>query len=97
MKNNAGRIAKTLARRQRGIEKRRQVARETRFERMMSGAPARFSSAGLKSELADKSPAIVYGGVPLMLRGARAGGSTPSIPACRCSSGVVRIGNRILC
>ncbi len=79
MKNNAGRIAKKLARRKRRIEKRLQVARETRFERMMSGAPPVLSSAGLKYELADKSQAIVYGGVPLMLRVARESGLIDAI------------------
>jgi len=79
VKNNAGRIAKKLARRKRRIEKRLQVARETRFERMMSGAPPVLSSAGLKYELAEKAQAIVYGGVPLMLRVARESGLIDAI------------------
>ena len=74
MKSNAGRIAKKLARRKRRIEKRLQVARDSRFVRMMSGAPPVLSSTGLKYELADKTQAIVYGGVPLMLRVARESG-----------------------
>ena len=74
MKRNTGRIARKLARRQRRIENRLQVARDSRFERMMSGAPPVLSSVGLKYELADKTQAIVYGGVPLMLRVARESG-----------------------
>ena len=35
---------------------------------MISGASAVLSWAGLKYELAEKTQAIVYGGVPLMLR-----------------------------
>ena len=79
MKDNAGRIAKKLARRKRRIEKRLQVARDARFERMMSGAPPVLSSVGLKYELADKTQAIVYGGVPLMLRVARESGLIDAI------------------
>ena len=79
MNRNAGRIAKKLARRKRRIEKRLQVARETRFERMMAGAPPMLSSAGLKYELAQKTQAIVYGGVPLMLRVARESGLIDAI------------------
>ena len=79
MKDNAGRIAKKLARRQRRIEKRLQVARDSRFVRMMSGAPPVLSSTGLKYELADKTQAIVYGGVPLMLRVARESGLIDAI------------------
>jgi hypothetical protein len=79
VKDNAGRIAKKLARRKRRIEKRLQVARDARFERMMSGAPPVLSSAGLKYELADKTQAIVYGGVPLMLRVARESGLIDAI------------------
>ena len=65
MKQNAVRIAQKLARRKRRIQKRLQVAQETRFVRMTSGAPPVLNSAGLKYELADKTQAIVYGGVPL--------------------------------
>jgi len=79
VKDNAGRIAKKLARRKRRIEKRLQVARDARFERMMSGAPPVLSSVGLKYELADKTQAIVYGGVPLMLRVARESGLIDAI------------------
>ena len=79
MKNNTGKIAKKLARRKRRIEQRLQVARETRFERMAAGAPAVLSTAGLKYELADKAQAIVYGGVPLMLRVARESGLIEAI------------------
>lgn len=74
MKRNRGRIAKKLARRKRRIEKRLQATRDTRFVRMMSGAPPMLSSAGLKYELADKTQAIAYGGVPLMLRVAHESG-----------------------
>jgi hypothetical protein len=66
--SNAGRIAKKLARRNRRMETRPQVARQTRFERMMSGAPPVLSTTGLKDELAEKTQATVYVGVPLMLR-----------------------------
>jgi hypothetical protein len=76
---NAGRIAEKLARRKRRIEKRLQVARECRFERMMSGAPPMLSSAGLKYELAEKTQAIAYGGVSLMLRVARESGLIDAI------------------
>ena len=79
MKDNSGKIAQKLARRKHRIEKRLQVARECRFERMMSGAPPVLSSAGLKYELADKTQAIVYGGVPLMLRVARESGLIDAI------------------
>lgn len=74
MKLNMGRMAKKLARRKRRIAKRLQAARDGRFVRMMSGAPAVLSTAGLKYELSDKTQAIVYGGVPLMLRVARESG-----------------------
>ncbi len=79
MKDNAGRIAEKLARRKRRIERRLQVAREGRFVRMMSGAPPVLSTAGMKYELADKAQAIVYGGVPLMLRVARESGLIDAI------------------
>lgn len=79
MNSNAGRIAKKLARRKRRIEKRLRVARDWRFVRMASGAPAVLSSAGLKYELAQKTQAIVYGGVPLMLRVARESGLIDAI------------------
>ena len=79
MKNNTGKIAKKLARRKRRIEQRLQVARETRFQRMAAGAPPVLSPAGLKYELADKAQAIVYGGVPLMLRVARESGLIEAI------------------
>jgi hypothetical protein len=46
---------------------------------MMSAAPPVLSTAGLKYELADKSQAIVYGGVPLMLRVARESGLIDAI------------------
>jgi acetolactate synthase regulatory subunit len=46
---------------------------------MASGAPAVLSSAGLKYELAEKTQAIVYGGVPLMLRVARESGLIDAI------------------
>ena len=90
MKQNARRIAKKLARRQHRVEQRLQVAREGRFVRMMSGAPPVLSTAGLKYELADKAQALVYGGVPLMLRVARESGLVEAIDAglpilkCRC-------------
>ena len=48
MKQNAGRIAKKLARRKHRVEQRLHVAREGRFVRMMSGAPPVLSTAGLK-------------------------------------------------
>jgi hypothetical protein len=73
------RIAQKLARRQRRIEKRLQSACEGRFVRMMSGAPPVLSTVGLKYELADKAQAIVYGGVPLMLRVARESGLVDAI------------------
>ena len=79
MKGTAGRIAKRLARRKRRIENRLQVARDSRHVRAMSGAPPVFSTAGLKYELADKTQAIVYGGVPLMLRVARESGLVEAI------------------
>ena len=79
MNSNAGRIAKKLARRKRRIEKRLRVARDWRFVRMAAGAPAVLSSAGLKYELAQKTQAIVYGGVPLMLRVARESGLIDAI------------------
>lgn len=79
MKRNAGRTASKLARRKRRIEKRLRSAREGRFARMMSGAPAVVRTTGLKYELADKSQAIVYGGVPLMLRVARESGLVDEI------------------
>ena len=79
MKLNASRMADKLARRQRRIEKRLQVARDGRFARMMSGAPAVLGTTGLKYELADKTQAIVYGGVPLMLRVARESGLIDAI------------------
>ena len=79
MNSNAGRIAKKLARRQRRIENRLQAARDSRFVRMASGAPAVLSSTGLKYELAEKTQAIVYGGVPLMLRVARESGLIDAI------------------
>jgi hypothetical protein len=68
-----------LARRKRRIEKRLQVSRDMRFVRMMSGAPPMLSSTGLKYELADKTQAIAYGGVPLMLRVARESGLVDAI------------------
>jgi len=77
--SNSGRIAKKLVRRKRRIEQRLARARENRFVRMASGAPAVLSSAGLKYELAEKSQAIVYGGVPLMLRVARESGLIDAI------------------
>ncbi|MFN0197902.1 MAG: IS1380 family transposase [Planctomycetaceae bacterium] len=77
--NRNSRIAKKLARRKRRIEKRLQAARDTRFVRMMSGAPPMLSSAGLKYELADKTQAIAYGGVPLMLRVAHESGLVDAI------------------
>jgi hypothetical protein len=73
------RIAKKLARRKRRIEKRLQAARDTRFVRMMSGAPPVLSSAGLRYVLAGKMQAIAYGGVPLMLRVARESGLIDAI------------------
>ena len=79
MNSNAGRIAKKLAHRKRRIEKRLQAARDTRFVRMAAGAPAVLSSTGLKYELAQKTQAIVYGGVPLMLRVARESGLIDAI------------------
>lgn len=79
MNSNAGRIAKKLARRKRRIENRLQAARDSRFVRMASGAPAVLSSTGLKYELAEKTQAIVYGGVPLMLRVARESGLIDAI------------------
>lgn len=79
MKRNTGKIAQKLARRKRRIEKRLQAARDSRFVRMMSGAPPVLSSAGLRYELADKTQAIVYGGVPLMLRVARESGLMEAI------------------
>ena len=79
MKRNARSIAKKLARRKRRVEKRLQVARERRFVRMVSGAPPVLSTAGMKYELADKAQAIVYGGVPLMLRVARESGLVDAI------------------
>jgi hypothetical protein len=79
VKCSTNRIAKKLARRKRRIEKRLQAARDTRFVRMMSGAPPMLSSAGLKYELADKTQAIVYGGVPLILRVARVSGLIDAI------------------
>jgi hypothetical protein len=77
--SNAGKIAKKLARRKRRIEKRLQAARDSRFVRMAAGAPAVFSTAGQKYELAEKTQAIVYGGVPLMLRVARESGLIDAI------------------
>jgi len=77
--SNSGRVAKKLVRRKRRIEQRLARARENRFVRMASGAPAVLSSAGLKYELAEKSQAIVYGGVPLMLRVARESGLIDAI------------------
>ena len=74
MKLNTRRMANKLARRKRRVEKRLQSAREGRIARMMSGASAVLSTTGLKYELADKTQAIVYGGVPLMLRVARESG-----------------------
>ena len=79
MKRSTGRMADKLARRKRRIVKRLQAARDGRFARMMSGAPAVLSTAGLKYELADKTQAIVYGGVPLMLRVARESGLIDAI------------------
>lgn len=79
MKLKAGRIADKVARRKRRIEKRLQAARDGRFARMMSGAPAVLGTAGLKYELADRTQAIVYGGVPLMLRVARESGLIDAI------------------
>lgn len=79
MKYSTGRMAGKLARRKRRIEKRLQSARDGRFVRMMSGAPAVFSTAGMKYELADKTQAIVYGGVPLMMRVARESGLVDAI------------------
>ena len=79
MKLSAGRMADKLARRKRRIEKRLQAARDGRFVRMVSGAPPVLSTAGLKYELADRTQAIVYGGVPLMLRVARESGLIDAI------------------
>ena len=79
MKLSAVRMADKLARRKRRIEKRLQSARDGRFVRMMAGAPAVLGTAGLKYELADKTQAIVYGGVPLMLRVARESGLIDAI------------------
>lgn len=70
----AGRMADKLARRKRRMEKRLPAARDGRFVRRMSGAPAVLNTAGWKYELADRAQAIVYGGVPLMPRVARASG-----------------------
>ena len=90
MKQNAVRIAQKLARRKRRIQKRLRVAQEMRFVRMMSGAPPVLNSAGMKYELADKTQAIVYGGVPLMMRVARESGLIDAIDQgvsifkCRC-------------
>ena len=47
--------------------------------RMMSGALAVLSTSGLKYELAEKTRAFVYGGVPLMLRVARESGLIDAI------------------
>lgn len=77
--NRHSRIAKKLARRKRRIEKRLQVSRDMRFVRMMSGAPPMLSSTGLKYELADRTQAIAYGGVPLMLRVAHETGLVDAI------------------
>ena len=55
MKLNARKMADKLARRKRRVEKRLQSAREGRFSRMISGAPAVLSTTGLKYELADKT------------------------------------------
>ena len=74
MNRKVSRIVKKLARRKQRIARRLQVARDGRFVRMMSGSPAVFSTAGMKYELADKMQAIVYGGVPLMIRVARESG-----------------------
>ena len=79
MKRNTQRIAQKLARRKRRIEKRLEAARAGRFVRMMSGAGPVLSTTGLKYELADKAHAIVYGGVPLMLRVARESGLVEAI------------------
>lgn len=79
MKHSAGRMADKLARRKRRIEKRLAAARDGRFVRMMSGSPAVFSTTGMKYELADKTQAIVYGGVPLMMRVARETGLVDEI------------------
>ena len=79
MKLSASRMADKLARRKRRIEKRLRAARDGRFVRMMSGAPAVLGTAGLKYELADRAQAIVYGGVPLMLRVARESGLIDAI------------------
>ena len=79
MKLSAGRMADKLARRKRRIEKRLPAARDGRFGRMMSGAPPVLGTAGLKYELADKTQAIVSGGVPLMLRVARESGLIDAI------------------
>ena len=59
--------------------KRLEAACRTRFVRMMSGALAVLSTSGLKYELAEKTRAIVYGGVPLMLRVARESGLIDAI------------------
>jgi hypothetical protein len=79
VKHFAVRIAQKLARRKRRIVKRLQVAQDMRFVRMMSCAPPVLSSAGLKYELSDRTQAIVYGGVPLMLRVARESGLIDAI------------------
>ena len=107
MKLSAGRMAEKLARRKRRMEKRLQAARDGRFVRRMSGAPAVLSTAGLKSELADRTQAIVYGGVPLMLRVARESGlidamdSTVPILQWRCpyyeSDHVLNLAMNALC
>ena len=67
-------MADKLARRKRRMEKRLPAARDGRFVRRMSGAPAVLNTAGWKYERADRAQAIVYGGVPLMPRVARASG-----------------------
>ena len=67
MKQNARRVAKSLARRKRKIQQRLRKADATRFARMKSA----INTAGMKYELAEKSQAIAYGGVPLLLRVAK--------------------------
>ena len=79
MKDNASTMADKLARRKRRIEKRLKGARDGRFVRMMSGVPAVFSTVGVKYELAERMQAIVYGGVPLMMRVARETGLVDEI------------------
>ena len=72
-------MAGKLARRKRRIEKPLEAVRDGQFVRMMSGAPAVLNTTGMKYELADKTQAIVYGGVPLMMRVAGESGLVDAI------------------